>query len=47
MNKPAAFLVSPPGKRILIALVIFLIGLRFDIFLVLIPFVLWPRKRTK
>ncbi|NQT97824.1 MAG: hypothetical protein HQ562_08815 [Candidatus Marinimicrobia bacterium] len=45
MDKFLTFLVSPLGKRIIIAVILFLIGLRFDVFLVLIPFVFWPWKK--
>ncbi|NQU28674.1 MAG: hypothetical protein HQ528_10325 [Candidatus Marinimicrobia bacterium] len=47
MDRILVFLVSSLGKRILIALVIFITGLRFDVLLVLIPFVFWPWKRTQ
>lgn len=42
MDRLLTFLTTPLGKRILISIALFVIGLRFDIFLVFIPFVFWP-----
>ncbi len=47
MDRIIRFIYSPLGKRILIAVALFLISLRLDIFLVFIPFVFLPWKKQR